>query len=220
MSRLAHPQKIAYNTRVALYLQIATKPMARLAYDELKIGTIFTKENDVDPYEVKDYAFVRMQQRKPVAQIKIKNLISGKVQEYSAHPGENFEEAEIDMVPATFIYESKDQYWFSEAGNPKNRFFLTPEALGDARMFLKKDTEIKSFKYGEKIINVELPVKMDLKITEAPPAIKGDTAQGGTKTVTLETGARVNVPLFINEGDVIRVNTQTGQYFERVDKSK
>lgn len=194
--------------------------MARLAYDELKIGTIFTKENDVDPYEVKDYAFVRMQQRKPVAQIKIKNLISGKVQEYSAHPGENFEEAAIDMVPATFIYESKGQYWFNESGNPKNRFFLTQEALGEERMFLKANTEIKSFKYGEKIINVELPVKMDLKITEAPPAIKGDTAQGGTKTAVLETGAKVNVPLFINEGDIIRVNTQTGQYVERVDKSK
>lgn len=194
--------------------------MARLAYDELKIGTIFTKENDPDPYEVKEYAFVRMQQRKPVAQVKIKNLISGKVQEYSAHPGENFEEAEIGVMPATFIYESRGQYWFTEPSNPKNRFFLEADALGEERMFLKANTEIKAFKYGEKIINVELPVKMDLKVTEAPPAIKGDTAQGGTKSVVLETGARVNVPLFINEGDVVKVNTQTGQYVERVDKSK
>ncbi len=193
--------------------------MAQLAYNELKIGTIFTKNDDPDPYEVKEYAFIRMQQRKPVAQLKIKNLLTGKVLEYAAHQNEDFREAEIDMLPVIFIYETKGQYWFNEKGNPKNRFSLTTDLLGDAAKFLKPSTEVKSYKYGDKFVNIELPVKMDLKVVEAPPAIKGNTAQGGTKSVVLESGANVNVPLFINEGDVVKVNTTTGEYVERVDKS-
>lgn len=188
-----------------------------LSYNELKVGTLFIK--DGDPYEVLEYAFIRMQQRKPVTQLKIKNLISGKVQNYSAHQNESFEEAEIDQVPVTFIYHNKGEYWFHEKGNPKNRFALQDDVVGDAAHYLKQNTEVKAFKFGEKIINIEIPVKVDLKVTEAPPAIKGDTAQGGTKTVTLETGGKANVPLFINEGDIIRINTASGDYVERVEKA-
>jgi elongation factor P len=193
--------------------------MSKLEYIELKVGTVFTKNDDPDPYKVMEYAFIRMQQRKPVVQLKIKNLITGKSQDYTAHQNEDFFEIEIDTVNANFIYHSKGQYWFHEMGNPKNRFFLTDEVLGDVGQYLKPNTEIKSFKFGEKIIDIELPVKMEFKITEAPPAIKGNTAQGGTKLATIETGAKVNVPLFVNEGDVIRINTTTGQYVERVEKA-
>jgi len=187
-----------------------------LSYNELKVGTLFIK--DGEPYEVLEYAFVRMQQRKPVVQLKIKNLVSGKVLPYTAHQNESFEEAEIEIMPATFIYHNRGQYWFNEKGNPKNRFFLTEEVIGNAGQFLKSAMEVKAFKFKGKIINIELPIKVDLKVTEAPPAVRGDTAQGGTKTVTLETGAKVNVPLFINEGDIIRVNTASGEYTERVEK--
>ncbi len=160
-----------------------------------------------------------MQQRKPVTQLKIENLISGKVVDYSAHQNEEFEEAEIDMTPVVFIYQAKGEYWFNEKGNPKDRFPLKEEAIGKAAQFLKTNLEVTAYKFGEKIINMELPIKMDLKVTEAPPAVKGNTAQGGTKLVTLETGAKVDVPLFINEGDILRVNTTTGEYVERVEKS-
>ncbi len=187
-----------------------------LSYNELKAGTLFIK--DGEPYEVLEYAFIRMQQRKPVTQLKIKNLISGKVQNYAAHQNESFGEAEIDVVPVTFIYHGKGEYWFHEQGNPKHRFALPDEVVGDAGEFLKQNTEVRSFRFGERIINIELAVKVDLRVTEAPPAIRGDTAQGGTKAVTLETGAKVNVPLFINEGDTVRVNTQTGEYVERMEK--
>lgn len=187
-----------------------------LSYNELKVGTLFIK--DGEPYEVLEYAFIRMQQRKPVAQLKIKNLISGRVLPYTAHQNESFEEAEIEILPAQFIYHNRGQYWFSEKGNPKNRFFLTDEIIGEAGQFLKTSTEVKAFEFGGKIINIELPIKVDLRVAEAPPAIRGDTAQGGTKTVTLETGAKINAPLFINEGDTIRVNTASGEYVERVKK--
>ena len=191
--------------------------MSRLSYNDLKVGTIFVK--DGDPFKVLDYAFVRMQQRKPVVQLKIKNLLSGKVVDYSAHQNEEFEEAEIDMTPIIFIYQAKGEYWFNEKGNPKNRFPLKEEIIGSAAQFLKANLEVTAYKFGDKIINMELPIKMDLKVTEAPPAIKGNTAQGGTKSVTLETGAKINAPLFINEGDILRINTATGEYFERVEKS-
>jgi elongation factor P len=187
-----------------------------LSYNELKVGVLFIK--DGDPYEVLEYAFIRMQQRKPVVQLKIKNLISGKVLPYTAHQNESFEEAEIGVVPVNFIYHNKGQFWFHEIGKPSARFFLTDEIVGDMGQYLKPNTEVKAFKFNDKIINIEPPVKVELKVTEAPPAIRGDTAQGGTKSVTLETGGKVNVPLFINEGDIIRINTRTGEYVERVEK--
>lgn len=194
--------------------------MSKLEYNELKVGTVFTKNEDPDPYKVMEYAFIRMQQRKPVVQLKIKNLLSGKSQDYTAHQNEDFREVEIETTQANFIYHNKGEYWFHEVGNPKNRFTLSDEVLSAAGQFLKPNTEIKAFKFGEKVIDIELPVKMEFKVTEAPPAIKGNTAQGGTKLVILETGAKVNVPLFINQDDVVRLNTQTGEYVERVDKAK
>ena len=198
-----------------------------LSYNELKVGTLFIK--DGDPYKVMEYAFIRMQQRKPVVQLKIKNLISGKLLSYAAHQNESYGEAEIDVIPVLFIYHSKNQYWFHEVGNPSERFFLEDDVVGDIGIYLKTNTEVKAFKFsaqggstsggGDKIINIELPVKMEFKVTEAPPAIKGDTAQGGTKVVTIETGAKANVPLFIGEGDIVRINTQSGDYVERVEKA-
>ncbi len=191
--------------------------MARLSYNELKVGTIFLK--DGAPFKVLDYAFVRMQQRKPVAQLKMVNMLSGKVQEYTANQNESFEEAEIDMMPVIFIYMSRGEYWFNEKGNPKNRFQLAADVIGTAAQFLKGGTEVTAYKFGDEFISVELPIKMEFEVTEAPPAIKGDTASGGGKMVTLETGAKINAPLFINVGDVVRVNTQTGTYAERVEKA-
>jgi elongation factor P len=85
---------------------------------------------------------------------------------------------------------------------------------------LKPGIPIDAFQFNGKIINISLPIKMEFKVVEAPPGIKGDTAQGGTKVVTIETGAKVAVPLFINEGDIIRINTETGEYVERVEKAK
>ncbi|MGC9046569.1 MAG: elongation factor P [Minisyncoccia bacterium] len=186
-----------------------------LSYNELKVGTIFIK--DGDPYEVLEYNFIRMQQRKPVAQLKIKNLITGKLLNFTAHQNDSFKEAEIEHIPVKFLYHNRGQYWFCEKDNPKKRFFLTAEILQNKQNYLKENIELKAIKFNEKIINIELPIKIDLKVIEAPPAIKGDTAQGGSKTVILETGAKINAPLFINEGDIIKINTETGEYVERIN---
>lgn len=185
-----------------------------LAYTELLKGTLFIM--DGAPYEVLECHFLRMQQRKAVVQTRIRNLITGKVLDRNFQSSDSFEEAEIEKKPAMFIYVSRGEYWFHEDGNPKNRFSLPAELLGDRGQFLKPNTKIMTVVFKDKVIKIDLPVKMDFKVTEAPPSIKGNTAQGGTKSVELEGGARINVPLFINEGDMVRVNTETGQYVERV----
>ncbi|MEK7546933.1 MAG: elongation factor P [Patescibacteria group bacterium] len=187
-----------------------------LSYTELKKGIIFSMDNQ--PYEVLESNFLRMQQRKAVVQAKIRNLISGKVLDRNFQPSDQLEEIELEKKSAVFIYQNKGEYWFHEEGNPKSRFSLSAETIGEAANFLVPNTNINSVTFNDKVIKVNIPIKMDLKVAEAPPSIKGNTAQGGTKSVTLETGAKISVPLFINTGDVIRVNTETGTYVERVEK--
>ena len=187
-----------------------------LSYTDLTKGVIF--KMDGEPYLVLEYTFLRMQQRKPTVQTKLKNLITGKIVAKTFQGSDAFEEAEIDKQPIIFLYETKGDYWFCEKGVAKNRFSMKEEAIADQAKFLKPNTEIMAFKFGERIINIELPVKMDYKVVEAPPSYKGDTATGGSKTVVLENGLNMQVPMFIAEGDIIRVNTATGEYVERAEK--
>ncbi len=187
-----------------------------LAYTDLKKGVLFILNGE--PYEVIEANFLRMQQRKAVVQTKIRNLMTGKILDRNWQGSDSFDEAEIEQSDAQFIYESKGDYWFHEVGNPKNRFLVSAEVVGEPGRFLKTGTIVKTMVFNEKIIQVKVPIKMDLLVKEAPPGIKGNTAQGGSKLVTLENGAQVLVPLFIEEGEVIRVNTETGQYVERVGK--
>lgn len=184
-----------------------------LEYNEITVGKFIIF--DEEPWEVIDSHVFRKQQRKPVNATKLKNMITGRVTEYSFHQSEKAEEAEIENKDIQFIYESKGEYWFHEVGNPGKRFALTKDQIGNPGKFLKKDTVAKAMVFDEKIIGVKLPIKMELKVVEAPPGTKGNTAQGGSKQVKVETGAYVNTPLFINEGEVIRVNTETGEYVER-----
>ena len=189
-----------------------------LTYNELKKGTWFIL--DGEPYEVLEYEFLRMQQRKPVAKCKIKNLINGKIVERAFHQNESFEEAELPKEEIKYLYHHRDEFWFSAKDNPAQRFTLKEEQLGPAAKFLKPNSPVTAIKFDDKVISVLSPIKVDLKVKEAPPGIKGDTAQGGTKKVVLETDAEVDVPLFVNTGDTIRVNTETGTYVERVEKGK
>jgi len=189
-----------------------------LNYNKLKPGVIFIM--DGEPYEVLEFSFMRMQQRKPVAQTKIKNIITGKILSRNFQHTESFEEAEIDCKKANFLYSHRDKFVFCDSQNPSSRFELPANVIGDGVKFLKPNSEVEVISFQDKIINIKLPIKMDFKVIEAPPAIRGNTAQGGTKTVFIETGAQVVVPLFINEGDTIRINTATGEYDERIEKGK
>lgn len=192
--------------------------MAVLAYNEILPKTIIDYNNE--PYEVLSSHIFRMQMRKPVNQTKLRHLVSGKVVEISFHQNETATEADVSTMDALYLYTNRGQSWFTEEGNPKNRFFFPDDAVHDKVQWLVTNTPVEVVTYEEKPITVKIPVKMDLKVTEAPPGIKGDTAQGGSKQVTLASGAVVNAPLFINAGDVVRINTDTGEYVERVDKGK
>jgi len=189
-----------------------------LSYNELKKGVIFVM--DGEPYEVMEYEFLRMQQRKPVAKCKIKSLISGKITERNFHQSETFEEADILREEVKYLYNHRGEFWFSAKDNAANRFMLPENLVGPAGQFMKTNSPVVAYKFGDKIIAIKPPIKVDLKVKEAPPGFKGDTATGGTKKVTLETGAIVDVPLFINSGDIIRINTETGIYVERMEKSR
>ncbi|MDD2731165.1 MAG: elongation factor P [Candidatus Portnoybacteria bacterium] len=185
-------------------------------YNNLKPGTIFVL--DGQPYEVLEFSFMRMQQRKPVAQTKIRNLITGKTLNRAFQHTDSFKEAEIDYKKVKFLYGHRDKFVFCELDNPADRFELPQDAVGEQAKFLKANSEVQVVIFENKIINVELPIKMEFKVIEAPPAIRGNTAQGGVKQVKIETGAQVTAPLFVEEGDIIVINTQTGQYTERRQK--
>jgi len=185
-----------------------------LEYNEITLGKVIIFDNE--PWEVIGSHVFRKQQRKPVNATKLKNLITGRVTEYSFHQSEKVEEADIESKDIKFIYTQKGEYWFHEDGNPAKRFSLKEEQIGYGAKFLKKDVIVKAMVFNEEIIGVKLPIKVELKVVEAPPNMKGNTAQGGNKVVKVETGATVNAPLFINEGDIIRINTGNGEYVERV----
>ena len=187
-----------------------------LGMNDLKIGTFFIIEGQ--PYEILFSQHLKMQQRRPVMQTKIKNLLTGKVIERNFQQSDYFEEADIEKKEVKFLYSHRNEFWFSELDDPSKRFKLGNDIIGEASKFLKPNTLISALLFNGEIINIELPVKMDFKVVEAPPSVRGNTAQGGTKQVKLETGAMVDVPLFINEGDIVRVNTQTGEYAERIEK--
>lgn len=173
---------------------------------------------DGEPYEVLDAHVFRKQQRKPVNQTKLRHLITGRVTEQSFHAAEKVEEAELSTKPIKYLYNNRGAWWFCAENNPADRFQLPEAVVGSQGAFLKQNSIVEALIFDEKIIALKIPIKVELKVTEAPPAVRGNTAQGGSKQVVLETGATINAPLFINEGDVLRINTESGTYVERVDK--
>jgi len=186
-----------------------------LTHTDLKKGARFILNGE--PYEVLEYSHLKMAQRRPVIQSKIKNLITGKVFERNFQQGDVFDEAELIKIGVKYLYNNRGSYFFCEEKDPSKRFSFTEEQLGSGARFLKPNEIMEGIVFNDKIINIVIPIKVQLKVKEAPPGVKGDSAQGGTKSVVLESGAEINVPLFIKEGDVVEINTETGQYVRRVE---
>lgn len=186
-----------------------------LTHTDLKKGTKIIL--DKEPYEILEASPMKKAQRRPVIQSRIKNLITNNVFDWNFHQGDTFEEAELLKVKAKFLYSHRDCYFFCEENNPSKRFDLSSEQIGSQNKFLKPNLIVEALIFDEKVINISLPIKIQLKVTEAPPGIKGDRAQGGTKVVTLETGAKISAPLFIKEGDIIEINTESEEYTRRIE---
>ncbi len=191
--------------------------MAILSYNEIVQKKVIVYNGE--PYEVLSSHVFRMQQRKPVNQTKLRHMVSGKVTEISFHQNESAQEADMGRMEAIYLYTTKGQSWFNEKGNPKNRFFFSEDVVHERVQWLVQNMEVEVLLYNDEPINLKIPIKIDLKVTDAPPAVKGDTATGGNKIVTLESGATITTPLFINPGDILRINTDTGEYVERMEKA-
>lgn len=196
-----------------------------LAYNEIRTRAIIIYNDE--PCQVVDYHVARTQQRKPQNQVKLKSLITGKTFGATFHTSESAEEADIERREVKFLYHKPgkglgqtDEYWFCNPKDPSDRFQLSEDVLGESKKFLKENTAVSTLIWlqdeKEEVLGIELPVKMEFKVHQAPPAVKGNTAQGGKKDVVLENGTTITTPMFIESGDVIRVNTETGEYVERV----
>lgn len=197
-----------------------------LEYNEIRQGKIIVYEDE--PCEVLDNHVARTQMRKPQNQVKLKSLLSGRTWNATFHAADKADEAEISKKDVKFLYTNKGEFWFCDPSNPKDRFQIKEEIIGQSGQFLKENVVVTAVVWEDgdddpstglglgRIIKIILPIKMEFMVKEAPPAIKGNTASGGGKTAILENGVKVQVPFFIEAGNMIRINTETGDYVERV----
>ncbi|HUO50479.1 MAG TPA: elongation factor P [Candidatus Paceibacterota bacterium] len=190
--------------------------MAMISYNEVKPGVAVLIEGE--PYVCTWNNIMKKQQRRPVNQTKMRHIIKGNSIEYSFQQSDKVEEAEIETKPAIFVFHDnrKGEWVFHDVKDKAKRFSVSDDQVGDSGKFLKANTAVDTLWFQGELFRVKLPIKIELKVTEAPPDVRGNTAQGGNKVVELETGATLTVPMFVKLGDVIRVNTETGEYVERV----
>lgn len=191
--------------------------MAVLSYNEITLKKVIIYADE--PWLVTASHVFRKQKRKPVNITKLKNLKSGRLVEVTFHVSETVEEATLETRAVTFIYKKPGEYWFHTVGKPAERFALKEDSVGEQGRFLKERSDIDVLMFGDEIIGLKFPIKVELKVKEAMPAVKGNTSSGALKEVTLETGAKLMVPMFINEGDTVIVNTESGEYSARLEKS-
>ncbi|PKL52073.1 MAG: elongation factor P [Nitrospira bacterium HGW-Nitrospira-1] len=168
-----------------------------------------------EPYEIVDFMHVKMGRGGANVKTKMKNLKTGSVVEETIRSGEKFPTPELEEKKMQFLYIQDGLYYFMDQ-ETFEQIPLTSDQLGDAKLFLKENIEVKILNYRGTPLNVELPTFIELVVAQTAPGYKGDTASGGGKPATLETGAVVRVPFHINEGDTIKVDTRTSEYIERV----
>lgn len=172
-------------------------------------------EIDGEPYVITQFEFVKPGKGQALYKCKLKNMVTGSQFDKTYRSGEKFNEANLEEVEMEYLYYDGDAYCFMNTTN-YNQDLLTEDQLGDAKELLKENTVCNVLMFEGRAIGVSLPNFVELRVTEAEPWAKGDTAAGSTKPATLETGYVLQVPPFVNEGEKIRIDTRTGQYVERV----
>ena len=184
-----------------------------ISYSDLRRGTVIVLDDE--PWQVVDWKHTKMQQRAPVLTLKLKNLKSGRAMERNVPGNQRLTLAEVDTREAQYLYDEDGHYYFMDM-QTFDQFPLGTDQIGDALQYLKEQDMVQLVFYRGDPISLELPTFVELKVTDTPPSLRGNTAQGSTKPATLETGLMVNVPFFVNIGEVIRVDTRNGEYLERV----
>lgn len=180
---------------------------------EFRNGVTFEMDNQV--FQVVEFQHVKPGKGSAFVRTKYRNVKTGGVVERSFNPNEKFERAQLDRADMTFLYSDGDLYHFMDV-NTYEQVPFTAEKLGDALKFLKENMVCKVLSYKGELFGVELPIFVELLITDCEPGVRGDTANSASKNATVETGAVIKVPLFVNQGEVIKIDTRTGEYMERV----
>ena len=186
--------------------------MPTITAGDFRKGMIF--EMDGKPMLVVDFQHVKPGKGAAFVRTKYKNVMTGAVREEAFNPSAKFEQVAVERKDAEYSYNDGDLYYFMDP----ETYDMTPlnaDVLGDAFRFMKENTPCKLVSYKGSVFTVEVPNFMDLEVTETEPGLRGDTATNVTKPATLETGAEVKVPLFINTGDKIQIDTRTGEYIGR-----
>ena len=179
---------------------------------DFRNGLCFEMDNQV--YQVVEFQHVKPGKGAAFVRTKYKNVKTGSVVERSFNPNEKFEEAHLDRRDMQYLYNDGELYYFMDQ-ETYDQLPIHAAPIGDAIKFLKEEMICKVLSYKGEIFSVELPITVELVITECEPGVRGDTTNNANKYATLETGAVVKVPLFVNQGDTIRVDTRTGEYLER-----
>ena len=173
---------------------------------------------DGDPFVVLSSAISKKDRQKASNAVKIKNLRTGGVVDKTFHQSDVLEEADIEKRKVKYLYNNRGEFWFCAPDNPGERFSFGESVISGEAKFLKENSIVTALVFDETIMSISVPIKVELKVKEAAEAVKGNTSSSATKEVTLETGALIQVPQFINQGDTIAVNTETSSYSERVEK--
>lgn len=172
-------------------------------------------EIDGDPWEIVEFQHVKPGKGSAFVRTRIRNLISGRTIDKTFKSGDVVGKPDVEEREMEYLYREGDNYNFMDNKNYEQTF-LTAEQMGDAKNFIKDNTTTHIMFFNGKAIGVTLPNAMDLRVAKCDPGVRGDTVSGATKPAELETGYSVNVPLFINEGDLLRIDTRTGEYLTRV----
>lgn len=168
-----------------------------------------------EPYEIIDFQHVKMQQRAPIVRTKIKNLKTGRVLEENFPAGEKFEKPELEEKQMQYLYSQGDSYVFMDMESYE-QIAIPAEKIGDALYYIKEEMIVDVIYYKGEPLLIQPPMFVELRVVETEPAFKGDTASGGTKPAKLETGLTVKVPFHIQTGDLLKIDTRTGEYIEKI----
>ena len=186
-----------------------------MAISTADFRTGLTIETGGELYSIIEFQHVKPGKGGAFVRTRLRNLRTGAVTDKTFRAGERMEQAAVRRRPMQFLYRASDDYTFMDI-ETFDQITLESSIIGEGARYLKPDAEVSVIMHEEEILAVEAPNTVDLAVAKTDPGLRGDTATGGSKPATLETGAVVNVPLFINEGDVIRVDTRTGEYVQRV----
>lgn len=216
MKKESESYKIGNNERLELErirLYSFKEDLKMISAGEFRNG--LTVEIDGNVYQILEFQHVKPGKGAAFVRTKLKNVMNGGVVEKTFRPTEKFPKAHIERKSMQYLYSDGDLYYFMD-GETFDQIALNEETIGDALKFVKENEEVKICSYQGEVFAVEPPLFAELAVTATEPGVKGDTATGATKPATVETGATVMVPLFVNEGDILKIDTRTGEYLSRV----